>query len=179
MTTTHSNIRAYRLLALLAGSIMVADQLTKAVILKTMQLHESIPVVDGFFSITYIRNPGAAFGLFAQAADGIRTAFFLAVTILALIFLWRIFATLPPSARIGRWAVSMVAGGALGNMIDRLRFGEVVDFLDFYVGSTHWPAFNVADSSITVGVGLLIWHFFRQEGPPEENSRPASTAHDS
>jgi len=147
------------LLTLVAGTVVILDQVTKSIIQRTMQLHESIPVIDAFFNLTYIRNTGAAFGLFAGSANGLRIAFFGTVSVVAIVFLWTLYVKIPREAALGRLAISLVMGGAIGNLVDRIRFGEVVDFLDFFIGSYHWPAFNVADSCISVGVTLLIWHF--------------------
>jgi signal peptidase II len=135
--------------------VVVLDQLTKAMVVADMGLHQSISVIDGFFALTYVRNTGAAFGIFAGHAAAFRVPLLLAVAVLALgVLLWFV-RTIPAE----RWAVIAacggVLGGAIGNMIDRAAYGEVIDFLDVYVGSYHWPAFNVADSAITVGVIVL------------------------
>jgi len=122
-----------------------------------MELHRSISVIDGFLALTYVRNTGAAFGIFAGRATAFRVPMLLGVAALALgILLWFV-RTVP----VERWVVIAacggVLGGAVGNMIDRAAYGEVIDFLDVYVGSYHWPAFNVADSAITVGVIVLCF----------------------
>ncbi|MBI3597557.1 MAG: signal peptidase II [Nitrospirae bacterium] len=153
--------RRYLFLAGVVGTVFVVDQVTKALIQRTMRLHESIPIIDRLFSLTYIRNAGAAFGIFAEHGNGLRMAFFVTISVVAISFLLTFFVKIPKEARLGRLSVAMVMGGAFGNLADRLRFGEVVDFLDFYIGSYHWPAFNVADSSISIGVALLIWYFIR------------------
>jgi signal peptidase II len=162
--------RRYLFLAAVAGTVFALDQVTKAVVQRTMHLHESIPIIQGLFSLTYIRNPGAAFGLFAEQGNGLRIAFFATISVVAVFFLGALFVKTPKEARLGRLAIAMVMGGAIGNLTDRLRYGEVVDFLDFYIRSYHWPAFNVADSSISVGVALLIWHFLHADGPDQAPS---------
>lgn len=161
--TLREDPRRFLFLAGVVGTVFILDQITKRVVQETMRLHESIPVIDGLFSLTYIRNPGAAFGLFAEHGDGLRMAFFGTISVVAIVFLMAFFLKMPKEAFLGRLSVSMVMGGALGNLVDRVRFGEVVDFLDFYIGPYHWPAFNVADSCISVGVALLIWYFIREE----------------
>ncbi|MBI3995709.1 MAG: signal peptidase II [Nitrospirae bacterium] len=164
--------RRYFFLAAVVGTVFILDQVTKAVIQKTMQIHESIPVIDRLFNLTYIRNPGAAFGLFAEHGNGLRMVFFSTISVVAILFLWTLFVKTPKEARLGRLSIAMVMGGAFGNLADRIRFGEVVDFLDFYIGPYHWPAFNVADSSISVGVVLMIWYFIREDRKavqPDEN----------
>ena len=148
----------YRLLVLTAAAIVLLDQMTKAWIQKTMLLHQSIPVIPDLFNLTYIRNPGAAFGLFASGGGSLRSAFFIAVSVIALVVLSLLYTKAPRETWLLRFSLSLVMGGAIGNLIDRIRLGEVVDFLDFYLGSYHWPAFNVADSCITIGIGLLILH---------------------
>ena len=155
--------RQYRFLAITAGAIVILDQITKAMIQSTMRLHQSIPIIDGLLSLTYIRNPGAAFGLFADSQNGIRILFFVTVSIIAILFLISLYSKIPQKNLIGRLAIGMVLGGAIGNLIDRVRFGEVVDFIDFYITTHHWPAFNIADSCISTGVVLLMWYFLRQE----------------
>lgn len=149
----------YLLLALLAGTIIVIDQVTKLSIMQSMRLHESIPIVQDFFSLTYIRNPGAAFGLLAGSSNAFRMVFFGVTSLIALVLLGTILFRLPEKDWVGQLSISGVLGGAIGNLIDRLRYGEVIDFLDVYVNSYHWPAFNVADSAISVGVVFLIIHF--------------------
>lgn len=149
----------YLLLALLGVMIVVVDQVTKYWIIQTMRLHESIPVIPNLFSLTYIRNPGAAFGLLAGSSNAFRMVFFGITSLFALALLGTILFRLPEKDWVGQLSIAGILGGAIGNLIDRLRFGEVIDFLDVYVESYHWPAFNVADSAITVGVACLIVHF--------------------
>ena len=148
-------------LASLTGSVIITDQLTKLHIMQTMRLHESIPIVPNLFSFTYIRNPGAAFGLLAGSSDAFRMVFFGLTSIFALVLLGTILYRMPEREWLGRLSVSAILGGAVGNLIDRLRFGEVIDFLDVYIDNYHWPAFNVADSAITVGAAMLIWDSLR------------------
>ncbi|MBH0189917.1 MAG: signal peptidase II [Nitrospira sp.] len=149
----------YALLAWLAGTIVVIDQATKLAIVESMRLHESIPIVQDFFSLTYIRNPGAAFGLLAGSSNAFRMVFFGITSLFALALLGTILFRLPEKDWLGQLSIAGILGGAIGNLIDRLRYGEVIDFLDVYVNSYHWPAFNVADSAISVGVVFLLIHF--------------------
>ncbi|MCI0526797.1 MAG: signal peptidase II [Nitrospira sp.] len=150
----------YLILISIALGIILLDQGTKFLIHRSMHLHESITIVEGFFAITYIRNPGAAFGFLANLSDHFRFYFFIIISIVALIFLGAFFFKTPREDFWTQLGISMVVGGAVGNLIDRLRLGEVIDFLDFFVGSTHWPAFNVADSAISIGLALLILQLF-------------------
>ncbi|HEU4684191.1 MAG TPA: signal peptidase II [Nitrospira sp.] len=149
----------YVLLALLGLVVVVLDQVTKYSIMQSMRLHESIPIIPNLFSITYIRNPGAAFGLLAGSSNAFRMVFFGITSLFALALLGTILVRLPDRDWIGQLSIAGILGGAIGNLIDRLRFGEVIDFLDVYIESYHWPAFNVADSAISVGVVCLIIHF--------------------
>jgi signal peptidase II len=149
----------YLILALVSLSIVVLDQISKVQIMQTMRLHESIPVVSEFFSLTYIRNPGAAFGLLASSGQTFRLIFFGLTSVFALGLLGMIFYRLRQDDWVGQLSIAGILGGAIGNLLDRVRFGEVIDFLDFYVNGYHWPAFNVADAAISVGVFFLILHF--------------------
>ncbi len=139
-----------------AAAGLLLDQATKAVVAGSMTLGQSIPVVKGLFSLTYIRNTGIAFGLFNDGRSLLKMAVLSSATLLALAFLLWLLASFSRNDLLGGAAVGLVAGGALGNLVDRLRLGEVVDFIDVYWRTHHWPFFNVADSCITVGVGLLI-----------------------
>lgn len=150
----------YLILIGMAIGIIFLDQVTKFLIHQSMRLHESIVIVEGFFAITYIRNPGAAFGFLANLSADVRFYFFVGVSIVALIFLSAFFLKTPREDFWTQIGISWVVGGAFGNLIDRLRLGEVIDFLDFFVGPYHWPAFNVADSAISMGLALLILQLF-------------------
>jgi signal peptidase II len=149
----------YLILALISLSTVALDQVSKVQIMQTMRLHESIPVVAEFFSLTYIRNPGAAFGLLASSGQTFRLVFFGLTSVFALGLLGMIFYRLRQDDWVGQLSIAGILGGAIGNLLDRVRFGEVIDFLDFYVNGYHWPAFNVADAAISVGVFFLILHF--------------------
>ena len=140
---------------LIVAVTVLLDQISKAVVLKFIPLYENLEVIPGFFSITHIRNTGVAFGLLAGQATGVRTVFFLGMSGLALGVVLYLHAKMAKGKPWVAAAFSLIFGGAVGNLVDRVRFGEVVDFLDFYVGTIHWPAFNVADSAITIGVGIL------------------------
>ncbi|HEV8718171.1 MAG TPA: signal peptidase II [Candidatus Binatia bacterium] len=146
-----------RTVSLIVATILVLDQITKVLISHLLVLHESVPVLESFFHLTYERNTGAAFSLLAQAPAWFRQPFFLlttAVAIVALIvFLWQTDGT----NRLLVVAIAAVLGGAVGNLIDRILYGEVIDFLLFHWRGYYWPAFNVADSCITLGVIGLLW----------------------
>lgn len=136
------------------------DQATKLLIDRAMHLHQSIPVIDGLFSITYVRNRGAAFSILAGSPW--RLPFFVAVTLVALVVIGFMIRRAGDGRRLEITGLSMVMSGAVGNLIDRVRMGEVIDFLDVYWRTHHWPAFNVADSLICIGVGILMLDAFMQ-----------------
>jgi signal peptidase II len=150
--------------------VVLLDQATKAWIVSTMTLHESFAVIGGLFNITYIRNPGAAFGFLAGASPLFRSIFFLTVSAAAILLILHYVRTSRFEDRLQVLALALILGGAVGNLIDRVRFGEVVDFLDVYIGSHHWPAFNVADSAISIGAAILILAFFCKQ--KEETQGP-------
>jgi len=156
-------------LLFIAGSIIVSDQITKHIILSSMPLHSSIPVIPGFFSLTHIHNPGGAFGMFADGSPLLRKILFLALSSLAICFVLYFYHSTPINYRALSSGFAMIFGGAIGNMIDRIRFEKVVDFLDFYIKTAHWPAFNVADSAITIGVTIFIIHLVFDKMPPMQN----------
>ena len=165
--------KKYLLLGVTTGMILLLDQITKFYVDSSMRLHESIPVIQGLFSITYVRNPGAAFGFFADASPLFRSIFFVAVTVLAIIlvmhYIWKSRAEEP----FLTFALALILSGAAGNLIDRVRLGEVIDFLDVYIGSTHWPAFNVADSAISVGAVILFIGLTRRGREKQTDSKGA------
>ena len=136
--------------------VVVVDQLTKIMVLANFNLYESKVVIPGFFDLTYITNTGAAFGILAGEQTMLRQAFFVGVAFVALLVMFFSYRHFKEQGSLFVHGIGMIAGGAIGNLIDRLRYGSVVDFLDFYIKGYHWPAFNVADSAICVGVGLFI-----------------------
>ena len=152
-------------LALISGTVIVADQITKAVIQAHFSLHETLTVINGFFNITYIMNPGGAFGIFADQSLLVRKFVFLFLSsIVAILILW-FYKRTCRSDRFLSSAFALIFGGAVGNLIDRLRFGTVVDFLDFHAGRLHWPAFNIADSAITIGMGIFLYYILFNKIP--------------
>lgn len=152
-------------LILISGSVIALDQLTKAVISHHLVLHESIPVVKGFFNITHVLNPGGAFGIFAGHSPELRKFFFLFISsIVACLLLW-FYRQTSKEYRVLSAGIACIFGGAVGNLIDRFRFGKVVDFLDVYVSAYHWPAFNIADSAICIGMGVFIYHIVFKKIP--------------
>ena len=158
------------LLALACG-ILGLDLYTKAAVADALPHGASVPVFDGFFNLVHVRNVGIAFGLFADSPVWFRTW---AIPILALAGVAVVLGVFLQSGRVSgmsRWAFALVLAGASGNLYERWWLGYVTDFLDFFVGVYHWPAFNVADSAITVGVGLLLLDSFRK--PELESASPS------
>jgi signal peptidase II len=144
--------------------ILISDQASKLVIERTMPLHHSIPVIDDLFNLTYIRNTGAAFGIFAGSAEIFRRPFLIVVSIVASGFILTMLRRLPNRETGLITALTFILGGAMGNLIDRVVYGEVIDFLDFFWSGYHWPAFNIADSFITVGVTITFFYLIRAKG---------------
>ena len=142
-------------------AIVIVDQVTKAIVDRTMSLHESIPIIDGFFNLTYIRNTGAAFGIFSGSHEVFRLPFLIGVSVLAIGFILVMLKRLRDDATGLTIALAFILGGAIGNLIDRVVYGEVIDFLDVYWADYHWPAFNVADSFITIGVTITLFYLIR------------------
>ncbi len=135
---------------------IVADQLSKAQVVDSLMLYESREIIPGFFNLVYVTNSGAAFSMLADVNSPWRHYFFLSIGSVALIGLTVANWKMRKVNRLYSWPLALIAGGATGNLIDRVRFGAVIDFLDFYVGNYHWPAFNIADSAICVGAGLFL-----------------------
>ena len=153
----------------IAGVIVALDQVTKALVDDFMTLHESRTIVEGLFRLTYVQNRGAAFGILSEAGLPYQSLMFSVVSLLALLaialYAWR----MPVQSRLPQTALALVMGGAIGNLLDRARLGYVIDYMDVYWGAHHWPAFNVADSAITVGVALLVLDILRN---PEMDESP-------
>ena len=144
-----------RLVVAVGGIVLILDQAVKWLALRRLPPGVPMSVIDGFFSLTLVMNPGLAFGMLGTVPRGWRWV--VALLSIAALGVLAAVATrlLPEGGRVAAIAVGMIFGGAAGNLIDRARFGAVVDFLDFYWRGWHWPAFNVADSAISVGVALL------------------------
>lgn len=142
------------LLWLCAGGLLACDQLGKWIVLKFVPPHSSVQIIPGFFDLVNIRNRGAAFGFLNRQDTDWQFWLFLGATLLAVLAILHLAkgAKKQPLLNVG---LGLVLGGALGNLVDRLRWHAVVDFLDFYIGSWHWPAFNIADMGICIGAGLI------------------------
>jgi len=137
-------------------AVVCVDQASKAWIIHHFALYESQEIIPGLFNLTHLTNNGAAFGILAGQPALWRQIFFIATVCAALVCIWMAQRSFGLRSRVYAAALALIAGGAIGNLIDRIRWGFVVDFLDVYLDRWHWPAFNVADSAITVGVMLFI-----------------------
>ena len=157
--------------------VILLDIWTKWLVVKRIDLHEAIPVIPNFFQLVHVRNTGAAFGIGANAASKIvpmlLNAGAIAVFIVVVIYAMRAAVT----DRLLQTGLHLILGGAIGNLLDRFRFGYVVDFLDVYVRNSHWPAFNVADSAICIGIGLLFLDM-RKKPEPVASPQELGTAAD-
>jgi signal peptidase II len=151
----------------IAVIVLLLDRIAKWAVASNIALHDSVVVIPGFFRLTHVQNTGAAFGLFAESSAQWKVGALVSFSVLALVvvtaLLWRNGHALTTTT-IG---LSLILGGAMGNLWDRMVSGHVVDFLDFYVGSYHWPAFNVADSAIVIGAILLVSEIVFAKSPSE------------
>ncbi len=143
--------------------ILGLDQLTKVLIVSSLSMYEQIEIIPGFFNLTYVTNRGAAFSMLAEVDSPWRHYFFVTISCFALVLLtiyWFQLRHRSPGQGLG---IALIAGGALGNLVDRLRVGAVIDFIDVYWREYHWPAFNIADSAICIGVGLFLFLSFKEK----------------
>ena len=157
--------RAYYLA--ISAAVILLDIWTKWLVMQRIELHEAVPVIPGLFQLVHVRNTGAAFGIGANAASRVvpilLNAGAIAVFCVVVVYALRSAVT----DRLLQTGLHLILGGAIGNLLDRFRFGYVVDFFDAYIGVHHWPAFNVADSAICIGIGLL---FLDMRKKPETES---------
>ena len=164
--------RRYNMLLGVGSLVVLIDQITKIWVDKTMNLYESTPIVPGLLDLHYIRNTGAAFGFLSGSHAGFRIPFFILVSSVAIGIILFLFYKLEESEVMMPLALSLVLGGAIGNLIDRIRLGEVIDFILFHYKAFRWPAFNVADIGITVGVALLVLKIFLLDKREPAKSAP-------
>lgn len=159
----HRRVRKeYYLLAIISSAVIVLDQISKLIVVRTIQIHHAVPVINGFFNLVHARNRGMAFGLMNRSHVDFYSYILVAATLVAIVLLVYWLSRFNTEDKRLVFGFSLILGGAVGNLIDRVRFLEVIDFLDFYIGSFHWPAFNVADSAITVGaLGVALCMLFQ------------------
>jgi signal peptidase II len=161
LTTKNKKPYFYIMLAIIA-----VDQASKWLVARTVSLETTRDIIKGFFRIWHVRNSGAVWGFFSGHGNKLVPMLITALAIVALLIVAIFFLRTPGRNRLELTAYSFILGGALGNIIDRLRLGFVVDFLDVYIRSHHWPTFNAADSCITIGVLLLAWSIWRGSCTP-------------
>ena len=146
----------YLQLFLASNVLIILDQYTKMWVNTHIPKHHFIMVINNFFAITHIRNPGVAFGLGADWSAEYKTYLFIGFSVIAIVAILIFFHQTAPENKLVRIGLILIFSGAIGNLIDRILYQEVIDFLDFFYGSYHWPAFNIADSCITIGVFLMF-----------------------
>jgi len=161
------NMGKYKILVIISFLVIVFDQISKAIIVKLIMPYTSKIIIPGVFNITHIYNPGGAFGFMAGQSTLVRTILFLVVSTIAIGFIFYFYKNTPKTHPVLASGFALIFGGAIGNMIDRIRLGTVVDFLDFYIKGLHWPAFNIADSAISVGMAIFLFHLVFKKMPLE------------
>ena len=161
----------YVLLFFVSGVLIVMDQYTKLMVSLHIPLNYSVKVVEGFFNFTHIRNSGVAFGLFASQQSEYKALMFIAISTIAIIAILVIFHQTPKEKKMVQTGLILIFSGAIGNLIDRILHGEVIDFVDFFINRHHFPAFNIADSCITVGVIMMVIDLFFGEAGPDSSTK--------
>ncbi len=164
--TSHYAMRRFHLL--IALLIVCLDRLAKWTVAKNIALHDTIQIIPGFFKLTHVENRGAAFGLFADSPSEWKIAVLVLFSIIALVVVTALLWRNSHSMNTTGFGLALILGGAVGNLWDRLLSGRVVDFLLFYIGQYQWPAFNVADSAIVIGAGLLVIEILFAKSPVAE-----------
>jgi signal peptidase II len=150
-------LKKYLSIVLIIAAVIVLDQASKLWIEDALPRHQQIEIIPQCLDIVHVRNPGVAFGLLQNIPDSYRATLLVATTALALVLLIVLLVQTNPSQRLERWSLALIMGGAVGNLIDRVRLGEVIDFIDVHWANLyHWPAFNVADSCISTGITCMV-----------------------
>ncbi|HVZ61932.1 MAG TPA: signal peptidase II [Terriglobales bacterium] len=155
---------------LIAVGVIMLDRVTKWLVATRVDLHDSISILPGFVRLTHVQNSGAAFGLFADSTSEWKTSILIMFSTIALIVVSALLWKNSHSITVTGVGLSLILGGAVGNLWDRLLYGRVVDFLDFYISQYHWPAFNIADSAIVIGALLLVAEILLARSPAEQNA---------
>jgi signal peptidase II len=149
--------KKYWILLVVCLGVLLLDQWTKYMVQEKLPLYQSVEVIKGFFDLTHVRNTGGAFSVFGGEKGGIGSYLFVAVSLLAIgVILFLVFKSKEDGGLL-TLSLSLILGGAVGNLIDRFRYGEVIDFLDFHLHTFYWPVFNIADSAISIGVILMAF----------------------
>jgi len=163
---THTS-RKYLISTIVALIVITIDQYTKYLIIQSVALHHSLTVIQNFFDLVHTRNKGIAFGLFAGQGSGTQTLVLIVTSCLAISFIFYLLSSIKDTLLYPTITLSLILGGAIGNLIDRIRWGEVVDFLDLHWYHYHWPAFNAADAAISTGLVLLIIGLLTKKFPSQ------------
>jgi signal peptidase II len=155
--------RKYWVLLIFLFGVFLLDQWTKSMIVQKLFLYEKVEVIQGFFNIIHVRNTGGAFGIFGGEKGGLGSVLFVVISLFAIGAIIYLFMKTREDEKTLAVSFTLILSGALGNLIDRFRYGEVIDFLDFHLATYHWPAFNVADSAICIGIGLLALELLKRD----------------
>jgi signal peptidase II len=155
----------YLMLLFISTGVVFLDQLTKWMVSRSLTFYQEISVIPGFLKIIHIHNPGGAFGIFARHNGNLRVIMFILIATAAMGVILYLYKNTPDEYPVLLSGFALIFGGALGNMIDRIRLGRVIDFIDVYVGDMHWPAFNVADSAITIGMVIFAFYILFRKVP--------------
>ena len=167
--------RKYWVLLVFCIGVLLLDQWTKSLVVQKLPLYQRVEVIQGFFNLTHVRNTGGAFGIFGGEKGGLGSILFVVVSLVAIGAIIFLFLRVKEDEKTLGLSFSLILSGAAGNLIDRLRYGEVVDFLDFHLSTYHWPAFNVADSAICIGIGLMALELLkgdRKKGAKSQAPNP-------
>jgi len=162
--------RKYWILLVFCIGILLLDQWTKSMVVQRLPLYQRVNVIQGFFNLTHVRNTGGAFGIFGGEKGGLGSILFVVISLVAIGAIVFLFLKIKENEKTLALSFSLILSGAVGNLIDRLRYGEVVDFLDFHLSTYHWPAFNVADSAICIGIGLMALELLKGNQKKLKNS---------
>ena len=162
----------YLFLFVISSALIIIDQYTKFMITLHIPLNYSVKVVEGFFNLTHIRNSGVAFGIFSDQQSELKPYFLIFVSIIAIIAILIIFHQTGKEKRMVQTALVLIFSGAIGNLIDRVLHKEVIDFIDLFINNQHWPAFNIADSCITIGVMFMAADMFSGKSSPVPPEKP-------
>ena len=155
--------KKYRILLIVFLVVIALDQSTKLMIQQTLPLHKTVEIIPGFFNLIHVRNTGGAFGIFGGEKGPVGSVLFVVASLIAVGILVVLFLRVKEHEKMLTFSLALLLSGAIGNLLDRLSYGEVIDFLDFQVSLYHWPAFNVADSAISIGIGLMALELLIKE----------------
>jgi len=162
--------RKYWIFLVFCIGILLLDQWTKSMVVQKLPLYQRVNVIQGFFDLTHVRNTGGAFGIFGGEKGGLGSILFVVVSVIAVGAIVFLFLKIKEHEKTLAFSFSLILSGAVGNLTDRLRYGEVVDFLDFHLSTYHWPAFNVADSAICIGIGLMALELLKGDRKKSKKS---------